>query len=103
MMDGLDAVAGSAPYGADLEAIRAYYQQSWPDYRYLWFDSGSCALHFGYWDDDTVSHADSLINTNRLMAGAARIAPGEEVLDAGCGIGGTAVGGAAPSPRPQAR
>jgi len=76
---------------ANVEAIRAYYRQSWPDYRYFWFDSASYALHFGYWDEDTKSHAESLANTNRLMAESARFSLWQDVLDAGCGVGGTAM------------
>jgi cyclopropane fatty-acyl-phospholipid synthase-like methyltransferase len=76
---------------SESEAIRAYYEGTWFDYRLLWFDTESYALHFGYWDDRTASHAESLANTNRLMATHARFQSGQSVLDAGCGVGGTAM------------
>jgi cyclopropane fatty-acyl-phospholipid synthase-like methyltransferase len=49
------------------------------------------AMHMGYWDAATHSHSQSLVNMNREMA--ARIQPraGERVLDAGCGLGGSAI------------
>ncbi|MGH2768192.1 MAG: SAM-dependent methyltransferase [Actinomycetota bacterium] len=48
-------------------------------------------MHFGYWDDRTRSHRDSLINSNRVMATRASLQRGHSVLDAGCGVGGTAM------------
>lgn len=48
-------------------------------------------MHFGYWDASTRSHSDSLLNTNRYLADRVAIAAGERVLDAGCGVGGSAL------------
>ncbi len=49
------------------------------------------ALHFGFWDGETPSHAEAQINTNRVLAARIALRPGERVLDAGCGLGGSAV------------
>lgn len=48
-------------------------------------------MHWGYWDDHTRTHAESLINMNRVVAELARLTPGQRVLDAGTGVGGTAL------------
>ncbi len=75
----------------DLARIRAYYDQTWRDYRLLWLNPGNYAIHFGYWDGSTRDHADSLINMNRVLAQHLGIHPGACVLDAGCGVGGSAL------------
>jgi cyclopropane fatty-acyl-phospholipid synthase-like methyltransferase len=82
--DGRDALP-------DLAAIRAYYDETWLDYRFLWLNARNCAIHFGYWDADTRSHAESLTHMNRALAGRIGVMPGQRILDAGCGVGGSAV------------
>jgi tocopherol O-methyltransferase len=82
-------IAGSRiPY---VEAVRAYYNETWKDYRGVWMNTRNRALHFGYWDPSTRSHAESLLNMNRLLAERVALRPGERVLDAGCGVGGSAM------------
>ena len=73
----------------DVARICAYYEQSWSPFRRIWLDSNTLALHFGYWDKSTRSHAESLINMNRQTAARAQVQPGDHVLDAGCGSGGS--------------
>lgn len=75
----------------DLARIRRYYDETWWDYRVLWLNSANRAMHFGYWDAETRGHAGSLINMNRTMAARSELAPGQRILDAGCGVGGTAM------------
>lgn len=76
---------------AALERVRRYYESTLFDYRAFWVNRGNPALHFGFWDEGTRSHADSLVNVNRVLAERARIRPGQRVLDAGCGLGGTSI------------
>lgn len=71
-------------------SVREYYDATWLDYRLLWM-TGSHALHFGYWDETTRSHGEALVNMNRALATRVGLRPGERVLDAGCGVGGSAV------------
>lgn len=75
----------------DLARIRAYYDETWLDYRVLWLNSANRAIHFGYWDADTRTHGESLTTMNRVMAARLDLRPGQRVLDAGCGVGGTAM------------
>src|SRR5262249_51577782 len=42
-------------------------------------------------DASTRGARDELLNTNRVLADVARIGPDARVLDAGCGVGGSAV------------
>ncbi len=75
--------------GPDLARIRAYYDQTWWDYRLLWMHRRNYAIHFGYWDAATPNHAASLLNMNRVLAQRVGIRPRQRVLDAGCGVGGS--------------
>lgn len=80
-----------SPSKPALARIRAYYDETWLDYRMLWLNPANRAIHFGYWDSSTRSHADSLIKMNRVLAAHLDLRPGHRVLDAGCGVGGSAM------------
>jgi cyclopropane fatty-acyl-phospholipid synthase-like methyltransferase len=71
--------------------IVRYYDESYWDYRTSWLNPDNLAIHYGYWDRTTRSHSDALVNMNRTLAEAAEIQPGARVLDAGCGVGGSAI------------
>ena len=75
----------------DLSRICAYYDQTWLDYRMLWLNPQNRAIHFGYWEKHTRSHAQSLLAMNRVLANSLGIRSGQRILDAGCGVGGSAV------------
>jgi cyclopropane fatty-acyl-phospholipid synthase-like methyltransferase len=77
--------------GAGLRAVQSYYNETWLDYRMIWMNRTNRSIHFGYWDEDTRTHSESLLNTNRVLAERAEFEPGELALDAGCGVGGTAM------------
>lgn len=70
-----------------IEAVVSYYDHTWFDYRVVW--ARHLAMHFGWWDEQTRSHADSVVKINQVLADAVGLRPGERVLDAGCGVGGS--------------
>lgn len=51
----------------------------------------SLGFHFGLADEHTGSLAESVANTNEYLAQRAGITRGTRVLDAGCGVGGSAI------------
>jgi tocopherol O-methyltransferase len=71
--------------------IIRYYDECYWDYRTSWLNGENLAIHYGYWDPNTRTHSDSLLNLNRVLAETADIRSGERVLDAGCGIGGSSI------------
>jgi cyclopropane fatty-acyl-phospholipid synthase-like methyltransferase len=75
----------------DAAGVRAYYDETYWDYRLFWFAHGTCAMHFGYWDDSVHTHAQSLLNMNRQLARRVGVRAGHRVLDAGCGFGDTCI------------
>lgn len=73
----------------DADDIVDYYHGAWFDYRVIWVRNR--CMHFGYWDAGTRGHADSLLAMSRILAREAGLEAGEQVLDAGCGVGGPAL------------
>ena len=72
-----------------VDPIVRYYDGTWFDYRVVWMRN--LGMHWGYWDDQTRNHAESLVNMSRALASLADLRPGMRVLDAGCGVGGPAL------------
>ncbi len=68
-----------------------YYDTCEVDYTIGWNLGRSVAMHFGYWDESTNTHTDALERENAILAQVAGIGPNQRVLDAGCGMGGSAV------------
>ncbi len=78
--------------GANKQAIVDYYDYTMPFYEFFWYKgAGSFAIHYGFWDKNTKNLNNALLNTNRFLAEKARIKSTDTVLDAGCGIGGSAI------------
>jgi tocopherol O-methyltransferase len=75
----------------DPKTTASYYEETWLDYRMLWLNPSNRAIHFGYWDETTRNHSESLLNMNRVLASNLRPEAGDKILDCGCGVGGTAM------------
>jgi cyclopropane fatty-acyl-phospholipid synthase-like methyltransferase len=73
------------------EQIAEYYDRTQIHYQRAWDLNHSLAMHYGYTDDEVRDFRPSLANMNRQMAHYAEIKAGERVLDAGCGVGGSAI------------
>jgi len=71
--------------------IVEYYNATEHAYRDSWDLDNSLSIHYGYWDDKVRSFPASLVRMNEVMAEQAGILPGEKVLDAGCGVGGSSI------------
>ncbi len=71
--------------------IIRYYEKTQFDYRVAWLSEEDQAVHFGFYDRHARTHRAALLNTNRIMAKQAQLQPGQYVLDAGCGNGGSSL------------
>ncbi len=71
--------------------IEQYYDLSQTHYKRVWKLKQSRSLHYGYWDGSTNNLHEALQNINKVLAGKAKIAEKDRVLDAGCGIGGSSL------------
>jgi cyclopropane fatty-acyl-phospholipid synthase-like methyltransferase len=70
--------------------IVTYYDQCEIDYKWLWHLKEENAMHYGYWTEDTPGLGVALQNMNKFVTDHLEIQPGDHILDAGCGVGGTA-------------
>ena len=71
--------------------IIRYYDETRFDYKVAWLNPDNQAVHFGFYDKNHRTHAEALVNTNKIMADYARIKAGQHILDAGCGNGGSSM------------
>lgn len=68
-----------------------YYDNCQVDYSIVWHLKTHLSLHYGYWDQTTKRLRDALIRMNDVLAQKVQINPSDKVLDAGCGVGGSAI------------
>jgi cyclopropane fatty-acyl-phospholipid synthase-like methyltransferase len=80
-----------APRTFTNEEIRNYYDHTEVHYRRFWKLEKSMGLHYGVWDKRTSSLSQSIENTNVRLAQLGDLRSGMHVLDAGCGVGGSAI------------
>lgn len=73
------------------DEIVRYYDECEIDYRLMWCLSRAYAMHYGYWDASVHGLTAALQRMNEILAECAGIRPEDHVLDAGCGIGGSAL------------
>lgn len=74
----------------DKATIVKYYNYTLPFYRFF-YHRKSHAVHYGFYDEKTRNHQDALLNVNKFLAETVDIKSGDLILDAGCGIGGSAI------------
>lgn len=72
------------------QEIVKYYEICDTDYAFFWKLKSRMAMHYGYWDEKVSNFGESLWRMNEVMAQQAGISEKDLVLDAGCGIGGSA-------------
>lgn len=69
-----------------------HYDECYRDYLFAWCNRDNLALHYGYWDENrSYNQHQALLNKNQVLYDKAGIQPGDKVLDAGCGIGGSTI------------
>lgn len=71
--------------------IAEYYDKTEVHYRRGWDLAHSLAMHYGYWDEKTKNFRHSLHRMNEALAAFGGLSDGEQVLDAGCGVGGSSI------------
>ena len=71
--------------------VAEYYNECTVDYQMMWFNEETLAIHYGYWDEKTKRHHDSLLHMNNQLLRIANIKDTDYVLDAGCGAGGSSI------------
>lgn len=78
-------------------ADRAEIGPSLPEYYEALTDAavnhpaGLLAIHYGLWGPDTQSDREALLRANQTLVRGCNVDRGQRILDAGCGVGGTAI------------
>lgn len=75
----------------DSKHIEKYYDDCHKDYKRVWHLDRCMAMHMGFWDDKTTRLRNALIRENEVLAEQAGVTSNDRVLDAGCGVGGSAI------------
>lgn len=73
------------------DQIIRYYDACQRDFQFVWHLNSHLSMHHGYWTSKTANLPEALTNLDQKVAKAAYIKPGDVVLDAGCGVGGSAI------------
>lgn len=73
------------------EEVIQYYDLCQTDYEWVWHLKSKMAMHYGYWDKNTSSLKDALVNMNHYLASVLQIKASDYILDAGCGVGGSSI------------
>jgi tocopherol O-methyltransferase len=68
--------------------VRDYYDKSTRWYRWFYYDRESLGIHYGFWDAETKSRKEALINQYRAVHDLLSPKSEDLILDAGCGVGG---------------
>jgi len=74
----------------EIQKVNTYYRESAWDYKYLWLDK-AMAMHFGFYENNSTKHGDALLRMNKFLADSVNITASDNVVDAGCGLGGTSI------------
>jgi len=73
------------------EDTKKYYDTTQISYNLLWMNKKNLAMHYGFWGRGIKSLHEALLNQNKETAEALGIKKDDKVLDAGCGVGGSAI------------
>lgn len=74
-----------------MTTVQEYYDQCYSDYKLIWHTDRNLGFHYGYYDNAQKSHDQAVLRMNEVLASKAEITEADRVLDAGCGIGGSAI------------
>lgn len=67
-----------------------YYEKCDKSFQH-WGEEKIYRMHFGFWEKNIHSHTQALENMDRVLAEMAKVKSGDRILDAGCGVGGSAI------------
>lgn len=73
------------------DQVIQYYDLCQTDYELVWHLKSKMAMHYGYWDANTNSLKDALVNMNKYLASVLQVKSSDYILDAGCGVGGSSI------------
>jgi tocopherol O-methyltransferase len=78
--------------GNEEDVIR-YYERFWSKSELWWETDKTLAIHFGYYENGIRSHTEAVLHMNDITWKLLRLnrSTHYQILDAGCGVGGTSI------------
>ena len=73
------------------DRVAEFYSTALWDFMLVWSSRHHYGIHYGFHDADHRAHRDAVLNMNRVLAERSGVSAGMRILDAGCGIGGSAI------------
>lgn len=86
-MDNVEHLPEQAPEAA--ESVSDHYTALTD--AMLKYNGDTLSGHYGLWGPDTTTEREAQLRSNRILVQGCDLGPGRRVLDAGCGVGGTAI------------
>jgi len=83
--------ATTAPTTLHDARVRQYYEKTNIDYEIFLQRNNHLGMHYGFWEWGIFSISQAVINQNKVLANQVGIQRNMRVLDAGCGVGGSAI------------
>lgn len=74
-----------------MNPVSKYYDLTLNHYQRFWHLDDAKAIHYGIWYKDTKKFSEALKNTNYHLSKLLQPKPTDHILDAGCGVGGSAL------------
>lgn len=71
--------------------IGKHYDRNQIFYDLFWMNKKNLGMHYGFWEEGTKNLHEAIINENKAVADVLEIKESDIILDAGCGVGGTAI------------
>lgn len=71
--------------------VNTYYTNSNWVYQFFYYSYETLSMHHGFWNSHTKTIHEASLNVNDVVAQLAGCNKSKRVLDAGCGVGGTAI------------
>lgn len=68
-----------------------YYDSTFFEYNFILGLGSHLGMHYGYYDNNHKTYSEANRNLNCVIAKLANVTKGMKVLDAGCGVGGSAI------------
>lgn len=73
--------------------VGEFYNKVWPEFVRWWNAEEILGIHYAYYDNKTKSFKDAIYNMNNLVGKFLHLTDNNSmnILDAGCGVGGTSI------------